>query len=57
MTSDPLDTLADARQRVACVASDLQALANVLDDFNEHSRVGWVAGELRRKAQELGGAS
>ena len=56
MTPDPLDTLAEARNRVACVASDLQALADALDDPDTgDATVAFVAGELRRKAEELAG--
>jgi hypothetical protein len=41
----------EARERVACVASDLLALADSLDLVN----MLWFAAELRRKAEELAG--
>jgi hypothetical protein len=46
----------EARDRVACVASDLLALAGYLEDAGNQPRVvDFVATEIRRKAQELGG--
>jgi hypothetical protein len=46
----------EAANRVACVASDLTALAAYLErtEYREHSRV-WLVEQLRRKAEELGG--
>jgi hypothetical protein len=46
----------EARNVVACVASDLRSLAGYLEDAGNQPRVvRWIATELRRKAEELGG--
>ena len=48
----------EVRDRVACVASDLLALAGDLEEAGDKPRVvDFVVTELRRKAQELGGGS
>jgi hypothetical protein len=46
-----------AKIRIECVASDLLALAEVLEHRDSHGawRIDWVADELRRKAEELAG--
>jgi hypothetical protein len=46
----------EAADRIACVASDLLALADEIDKHlsNDLHSVRWVAAELRRKAEELG---
>ena len=53
---EALAHIAAARNVCACVASDLVALAEVLD-CNPYTsdRAGFVAAQLRRKAQELVG--
>jgi hypothetical protein len=45
----------EAADRIACVASDLLALADVIDAENQHVGLQWIAVQLRRKAQELAG--
>jgi hypothetical protein len=46
-----------AKLRIECVASDLLALAEVLEHRKSYDawRIDWVADELRRKAEELAG--
>jgi hypothetical protein len=46
----------EARDRIACVASDLLALAGYLEDAGNQPRVvDFVATEIRCKAEELAG--